>query len=265
MTVVRTWANISDRIPGVPAERWITKIECSPHMEETAFLSLVRYRNDDRKPYLFKTEDYGESWRPLANDLPADGPINVVRCDPRNPDLLYVGTEFGLFVSVNGGAKWQRLRAGLPTVAVHDVVVHPRDRELVIGTHGRGVYILDAAPLQEASTKVLAETTYLFEVKPAQQFEYRGGRGLGEGKHFLAPNPEYGATIYYYLKGKPAGEVSLTILGADGKPVAKLKAASAAGLNRVQWNLKTTPDDPKDAEEVKPGEYTAELRASAAR
>ena len=253
----KKWSNISETVPGVPAERWITRVECSPFAEGTAFLALSRHRHNDHKPYLFKTENFGATWQPLANDLPADGPINVVRCDARNPELLYVGTEFGLFVSVNGGAKWQRLRAGLPTVAVHDVVVHPRDRELVIGTHGRGVYILDAAPLQEASAKVLAAPAHLFEVKPALQFEYRAGPAKG----YFAPNPAYGAALYFHLKNKPAEAVTLLILGPEGKPLAKLKGANEAGLQRVQWDLKTTPDDPKDAARVKPGEYKVELHA----
>ncbi len=197
----------------------------------------------------------------MANNLPADWPIHVVRCDPRNPDLLYVGTESGLFVSVNGGAKWQPMKAGLPTVAVQDLVIHPRDRELVIGTHGRGVYIVDAAPLQEASGKVLAESAHLFEVKPALKFEYRAGREGADAKSYHAPNPEYGAAIYYLLKNKPNDDVALTIRSFDGKPLAKLNPAREPGLNRVQWNLKTTPEDPKDAAEVKPGEYTVELRA----
>ena len=257
----KTWENVSDKLLGVPPARWITKIECSPFDEGTAFLTLARYRHDDLKPYLFKTTDRGASWKPLMNDLPADGPIHVVRCDPRNPDLLYVGTEFGLFVSANGGANWQRMKAGLPTVAVQDLVIHPRDRELVIGTHGHGVYILDAAPLQQATAQVLEAPAHLFDVKPALQFEYRNGRGMEEGKHYLAPNPAYGATIYFYFKEKTVGAVMLTIRGPEGKPLANLKAPAEAGLQRVQWDLKTTPDDPKDAAEVKPGEYTVELRA----
>jgi photosystem II stability/assembly factor-like uncharacterized protein len=254
-----TWLKLSDRLPGVPDERWITKIECSPFADGTAFLALSRYRQDDRKPYLFKTEDFGTTWKPLANDLPAEGPIHVVRCDPRNPDLLYAGTEFGLFVSMNGGANWQRLKAGLPTVPIHDLVIHPRDRELVIGTHGRGIYIVDVAPLQEMTPTVLAEPAHLCEVKPALQFKH-GTAAKNEGKQYFAPNPEYGAAIYFYLKDKPAGDVTLTIRGLDGKPVAKLNAASQPGLQRVQWDLKTTPDDPMQAAEVKPGEYLVELR-----
>jgi hypothetical protein len=115
--------------------------------------------------------------------------------------------------------------------------------------------------LQDVKPAVLAAPAYLFEVRPALQFEYRTGRGAGTGKSYLAPNPEYGASIYYHLKEKSPGDVTLTVRGPEGKPLAKLKGAADAGLHRVQWDLKTTPDDPKDAAEVKPGEYTVELRA----
>ena len=123
--------------------------------EGTAYLSIDRHRNDYRAPYVFKTTDYGETWQSLVNNLPPAGPVHVIRADARNRNLLYVGTEFGLFLSLDGGASWQRQTHGLPTVPVHDVVVHPRDRELVIGTHGRGIYIMDVAPLQELTAKVL--------------------------------------------------------------------------------------------------------------
>jgi photosystem II stability/assembly factor-like uncharacterized protein len=255
-----TWLKLSDRLPGVPAERWITRIECSPHSDGTALLALSRHRHDDRKPYLFKTTDFGTTWRPLANDLPPDGPIHVVRCDQRNPALLYVGTEFGLFVSVNGGANWQRLKAGLPTVPVHDLVIHPQERELVIGTHGRGVYIVDIAPLQEATAMTLAAPLHLFEVKPALQFKYRPVR-TETAKQYFAPNPEYGAAIYLCLRDRSGNEPTLTIRGPDGKPVAMLKAVNDPGLQRVQWDLKTTQDNPMQAKEVAPGEYVVELRA----
>lgn len=143
------WLNVSDRLPDVPANRWITRIQCSPFAEGTAYLSLDRHRNDDRKPYVFKTEDGGKSWKSITANLPAEGSVHVIRADPRNRDLLFVGTEFGLFMSQDAGGSWHRFGKGLPTVAVHDLAIHPRDRELVIATHGRGIYIVDIAPLEQ--------------------------------------------------------------------------------------------------------------------
>src|SRR5206468_2965426 len=153
------------KVPGVPADRWVTRVECSHFAEGTAYLAIDRHRNEDHAPYVFRTRDYGATWQPLAHDLPAGGPVHVIREDSRNRDLLFAGTEFGLFVSLDGGGHWHPLRKGLPTVAVHDLVIHPRDRDLVIGTHGRGIYVLDVAPLEELTPEVLAEEVHLFDVK----------------------------------------------------------------------------------------------------
>ena len=117
-------------------------------------MTIDRHRNDTA-PYVFKTEDRGKTWKSIAGNLPASGSVHVIRADPRKRDLLFVGTEFGLFVSTDGGRSWQPFGKGLPTVAVHDLVIHPRHRELVIATHGRSIYIVDVAPLEELTAKVL--------------------------------------------------------------------------------------------------------------
>jgi photosystem II stability/assembly factor-like uncharacterized protein len=234
-----TWTDLSATIPGLPQDRWISRIECSRFAEATAYLAIDRHRNDDRAPYLFKTTDLGQSWQSLSAGLPAEGPVHVIREDPRQRDLLYAGTEFGLFISADGGQRWQRL-AGLPTVAVHDLVIHPRDRELVIATHGRGLYVMDVTPLQELSAKVLAEDAYLFDVKPAVAFDPHGYRNLAGGGFFTAANPPYGTPIYYYLKSPGSEPVQLTVHDATGKLVAELKAPRQAGLHRVQWDLRAS-------------------------
>src|SRR5262249_18069321 len=143
------WSDLTAKLPGVPTTRWVTRVECSRFAEGTAYVTIDRHRHDDRAPYVFKTTDHGATCQSLAANLPRGGPVHVIREDPRNRTLLYLGTEFALFFSLDGGKQWRRLLGGFPTVAVHDLVVHPRDRELVIATHGRGVYVLDVAPLQE--------------------------------------------------------------------------------------------------------------------
>ncbi len=253
----RDWTDVSANLPKVPADRWVSRIECSPFAEGTAFVTIDRHRNDDRAPYVFKTEDHGATWKPLMANLPADGPVRVLRCDPRNRDLLYVGTEFGLFVSVDGGTNWQPLKAGLPTVAVHDLVVQPRDRELVVATHGRSIYIVDIAPLQEVTTKTLAASAYLFDVKPATAYSARGVHELAKGKNYAAPNPSFGAAIYYALKEKATGLVTVTIADADGKTVAELTGSKEAGLQKVQWGLRAGS---RQDGFVAAGEYTAKLK-----
>lgn len=141
----KNWTDLSKNIPNVPDARWINRIEPSRYAEGTAYLAIDRHRNDDQAPYLFRTTDYGATWQSLVNNLPANGSVHVIREDPRNKDLLYVGTEFALFASLDSGASWHRLRNGLPTIPIHDLFIHPRDRELVIGTHGRSIYVMDVA------------------------------------------------------------------------------------------------------------------------
>jgi hypothetical protein len=257
-----SWRDVSAAFPGIPPERWITCIEASHFDAGTAYLTLDRHRNEDRAPYVFRTQDHGATWKPLANNLPASGPIHVVREDPRNRDLLYVGTEFGLFVSLDRGGSWLQVHNGLPTVAVHDLVVHPRERELVIGTHGRSLYVLDVAPLQELTAKVRGEAAHLFDVTPATVFRYRGSHGLGTGKNYLAPNPPFGATIYYYLKEAVGENVRVAITDAAGNPVGELSGPGTTGLHRVQWNLVGLPSlfPPRPATLVAPGDYAARLK-----
>jgi photosystem II stability/assembly factor-like uncharacterized protein len=260
-----TWTDLSDKIPGIPAARWITRIECSHFAAGTAYLALDCHRQDDRRPYVFQTTDYGQTWQARAGTLPPHGPVHVLREDLRNPGLLFAGTEFGFFLSLNGGTNWHPLSNGLPTVAVHDLVIHPRDRELVIATHGRGLYILDTAPLEELTPDVLARESYLCDIKPATAFQYRGARGKHGDKSYAAPNPPYGAVIYYYLRDAQAEPVSLTISDARG-PISDLKGAAEAGLHRVVWTLNRTRPDEKAASAgrgVPPGEYQVKLRAGA--
>jgi photosystem II stability/assembly factor-like uncharacterized protein len=259
------WTDLSAKIPGVPPERWITRVECSHFAAGTAYLSIDRHRHDDLAPYVFKTTDFGATWQPLANNLPPGGPVHVIREDPRNPSLLYVGTEFGLFFSPDGGARWYRIRGGLPTVAVNDLVVHPRDRDLVIATHGRSLYVMDVAPLQALTPKVLEAEAHLFDVKPATLFLYRGSHGWSGARSFAGANPPYGAVIYYYLKTAVNKPVRVSIADALGNPVAYLEGAKEAGLHRVVWNLRLlVPVGPmgllRPGPSVPPGDYAARLK-----
>jgi photosystem II stability/assembly factor-like uncharacterized protein len=256
----RLWTDLSETLSKVPAARWVSRVECSPLAAGTAFVAIDRHRHDDRAPYLFRTDNYGSTWKSVAGDLPAGGPVLVVRCDPRNRDLLYAGTEFGLFASLDGGGHWRRL-GGLPAVQIYDLVVHPRQRELVIATHGRGIYILDVSPLQEMTPAVREEAAHLFEIKPALAFRYRRASDPDGARSFAAPNPPYGATIWYHLRDRTDG-VRLTIVNKKGETVAELTASGEPGLRRVQWDLcaevdlgpfRTTP-------RVPPGEYAARLQ-----
>jgi photosystem II stability/assembly factor-like uncharacterized protein len=165
----RDWTDVTDHVPGGPRPGHVSRLIASNFAEGTAYLAVDRHGNDDHRPYLFRSSDYGASWRPVKGDLPESGAVHVVRESSRNPDLLFAGTESGLFLSIDGGGHWQRY-SGLPTVAVHDLLIHPRDRELVVATHGRSIYVLDAAPLEQLTPAVLAAPVHLSSPRTAAAF-----------------------------------------------------------------------------------------------
>jgi photosystem II stability/assembly factor-like uncharacterized protein len=263
------WNDVSAKVPGVSKDRWITRVECSYHDEATAYLTIGRHRNDDLKPYVFKTTDFGESWTSITSNLPADQPVHVIRESSMNPNLLFVGTENAVHISFDGGRAWHRLKARLPMVPMHDLIIHPRDRDLVIGTHGRGVYVLDISPLEELTPAVLAKSAHLFSVRAAQAFTET--QPAAKSTSYVAPNPPFGASIYYYLKS-PAKDVSITIHDANKLPpdkvvpvnrqVMRLTGPKEAGLHEVNWNLW---NNFRKAEMVAPGDYTVELNVDGKR
>jgi photosystem II stability/assembly factor-like uncharacterized protein len=255
----KTWTDLTEKVPGMPADRWITRVECSHHAEGTAYLTIDRHRNDDLRPYVFKTTDYGASWTRLAGNLPEEGPVHVIRESAKNKDLLFAGTEFGLFATLDGGKRWHHLKNGLPPmVTVHDLVIHPRDRELVIGTHGRSIYVIDIAPLEELTTKTLTSDAHLFNMKPALAVKPREPETPAGAKEYKAPNPPFGAVISFYLKTPLAQPVSVAVTDASGKAIANLTGAKTAGLHQVVWDLRPAGEK---AKLVEPGEYTVTLKA----
>lgn len=249
----KEWTDLTAKIPGVPKNRWITRIECSHNAEGTAYLTIGRHRNDDHKPYVFKTTDHGETWTSIISNLPADGPVHVIRESSRNPSLLFVGTEHGLFASLDAGKSWHPFRVGLPVVPIHDLAIHPRDRDLVIGTHGRGVYVVDIAPLEELTPKILADGRYFF--LPRLALAYLPVKVEAKSKSYVATNPPVGATLHYYLTAQ-AKSVTIAILGEGGKELAKFEGNTSPGLQRAMWNLRAGG---AVADLVTPGEYTVQI------
>jgi hypothetical protein len=249
------------------------------------------HRNDDFEPYAFVSEDFGENWTAIVQGLPTLWSINVIAEHPRNADLLFLGNEIGLYVTIDRGANWTRLKNGLPTVPVDDIVVHPRDNDLVIGTHGRGIWIMDdITPLEEMSNTVLASAAHLFSVRQATSYNPYTPQGWTPGRLAL-PNPPQGARIRYYL-GQDVGEagavagsngsdgedaqVKLTILDSSGEVVRELDGPGAAGGHEVIWNLRLPPPFvPEQSQQggfggapqgpkVLPGTYTARLEVAGA-
>ncbi len=248
------WTNLTDSIPDFPKNRWISRLEASRFTKGTVYLTIDRHRNDDPKPYVFKSVNYGRTWTSIANDLPGDGHVHIIREDPLNRDLLYVGTEFGLFISLDAGKTWHK-HQHLPTVPVHDLVVHPRDRELVIGTHGRGIWIMDALPLQDLAGAAVR----LLPIRPATAYrpEYKHNLGI---KSYVGTNAPYGAGIYVYLRDQPAQAPTVTIFDLQGRKVADLKTAATAGLQRLAWDLNHAGSELESFNPVPAGTYTAVLR-----
>ena len=240
-----TWTNVAKNVPGIGEMYHISRVEPSRYDAATCYLAVDGHRYDDLKPYVFVTRDYGATWASIVSNLPPSGHVNVIREDPRNKDLLFAGTEFGLFVSFNAGGEWKPLMSGLPTVRVDDVLIHPRDNDLIVGTHGRGIFILDdITPLQQLSSrKVLDTDAHLFEVRPGTQWltDVRLSRFPGGARIYRGLNPPAGTAVSYYLKSAPAGDVKITISDYTGKVVRNLTGTKEVGINRVQWNLRADP------------------------
>jgi len=240
-----TFTEVGKAMPGLPANHqyWISRIDASHFDAGTAYVAVDGHRSDDLKPYLFVTHDYGKSWTSLANNLPAFGNIQVVREDPKNRDLLYVGTEFGLYISLDGGKQWQRFMNNLPTARVDDILVHPRDNDLIVATHARSLWIADdITPLQQMAS-VGSQDVVLFDIRPAIAYlaDRQRGQQTGGQKAFVGENPLRGTAISYYLKSPAAGDVKITIADATGKTIRTLDGTKEQGINRVQWTLTPQP------------------------
>jgi len=274
----KTWTNLVNNVKGVATGSPVSHVEPSRTGVGVAYLAFERHMFDDFRPYVFKTTDSGKSWTNITGNLPEKAYVQVVREDPKNPALLYAGTELGLFVSYTGGNTWIPLNLkNLPTVSVHDILVHPRENDLILATHGRSLWVFDdATPIQQMSEAIAASDAHLFDIRPALRFTMRFTRyGIGD-KVFAGPNPSYGALITYYLKGKPDEKttVKLTVLDANGKLIREIKQVPReAGLNRISWDLRyegppMRREPPPEEEgffggprgpQVLPGTYTVKL------
>ncbi len=264
----RTWTNVTARIPGLPEASYVAGIEASRRADGTVYVAFDNHRSDDFGNYLYRSDDHGRSWRSITGDLPARRVIRAVHEDPRNPRLLYIGTEFGFYFSIDGGGRWIELKNDMPTVAVNDFAVHPRDNDLVLGTHGRGIWILDNInAIQELTPEVVASEAHLFTVEPAEQIRYAREKAHAGDMVFRGENPPAGATIDYWLR-EARSDVTLAVHDASGTRVRTLEPDTAAGIRRVVWDLRHAPPVAPDPERprsgpagpfVVPGTYTVRL------
>lgn len=234
----KSWTKLNDRIKGLPDFAWVSKIHASEHDAGTAFVTVDQHRMDDFTPHAFMTTDYGRTWTKISNGLPQDDYVKVVRQDPINPNMLYAGMEHGIFASWDKGKSWTKINNNLPNVSVRDLRIQARDRDLIVGTHGRGAWILDdIRPIQEMANTD-GKSAHLFPVRRATLWHLYGRmENLGD-RHYRAKNPEYGANINFYLADGENVTAVVDILDASGAVIRTLKDTTAkAGVNRMVWDL----------------------------
>lgn len=219
----------------LPRRMWVSSLEASRHEEGRVYACFDGHRSDDDRPWLVVSEDQGRSWRCLSEDLPR-GSSRVLREDRVNPDLLYLGTEFHLWVSIDRGESWARV-AGLPTVAVHEVAQHPSAGEIVVGTHGRSLWAADVTFLRQLTAEHLDEEFHLFEPADAVVWRSEASHGSSGLRRFVGENPEQGMALIYHLSSK-ARSISLTVTGLGGDVVRELEAQGGRGPHRVLWDLR---------------------------
>jgi photosystem II stability/assembly factor-like uncharacterized protein len=233
-----TWNNVVSNIVGLPKNSWVYHIEASVHNEGTAYAVFDRHQLGDMKTYVYKTTDFGATWNSLVTDE-IEGFARSIQEDYKNEELLFLGTELGLFVTINSGKNWSKFTNNMPAVAVHYMDLHPKTNDLVMGTHGRGVIIIDdISPLRQIDQDVLSKDLHFFESKPSMIVEQSGFGGGSTETQFVGPNPSRDAQIIYYLKKRHTfGKMSMHIEDMEGQFVSELDAGKSKGINVVQWNF----------------------------
>jgi photosystem II stability/assembly factor-like uncharacterized protein len=271
----KTWTNVVGNVPGLPKNSWVTWVQASNFNAGTAYAAFDRHTFGDMAPYVLKTTDYGKTWTPLVNAQDAKGVrgyAHVIKEDLVKPDLLFLGTEFGLWVSIDGGKNWAQFRGNhFPAVAVRDLAIQPRDNDLVLATHGRGIWIIDdITPLRALTPVLLKQEVAFVSARPVQQrIEGSGGWSNGDAA-FIGDNPPDAAVINYYQRERHLfGKLKLEVLDSSGRVVDELPASKRPGLNRVTWTMRVKPPRVPPAAQIAfagvrgprlvPGVYTVRL------
>ena len=269
----KSWTNVVGNVKKLPRHSWVSWVEASRHDPATAYVAFDRHMEGDMDPHVYVTRDYGRTFAKIGDKAQGiRGYAHVIREDTVSPDLLFLGTELGLWVSIDGGVRWAEFKGGnFPSVAVRDLVIQERESDLVLGTHGRGIWIVDdISPLRGLSDDVLASEASFLVARPAEQ-KIQGSGGWANGDAaFVGPNPPGGAVITYYQPTRHLfGNIKLEILDPDGKVIDEIPASKRRGINRVTWSMRTKPPRvPRAATlayagtqgvRVLPGEYTVRL------
>ena len=236
--------------PGLPGLRWVSTIETSRAVEGRAYVCFDAHRSDDDRPYIYVTDDFGKNWRNITNNLPPIGSTRCLREDFDNPDLLYCGTEFAIFASIDRGGSWTKINNNLPTVAIHEIAVHPTAGEIVAATHGRSLWILDVTALRAMKPAVVKEKAHLYKPNTTVRWilEPAHGKTL---RRYTGENPPTTPQIYYSLD---AGQkVSFKVQDIEGKTLSAWSATGKAGLNKTSWDMTRPADDAEKKEPAKKG------------
>lgn len=235
-----------DAAGSLPRDRWVTRVQASSHARDRAYVTLNGYRDDDMSAYVYRTDDLGRSWTSIADGLPAE-PVNVIREDPHVEDLLFVGTDRGVYASFDRGDSWTALPAELPNVPVHDLVIHPRDHDLVAGTHGRSVWVLDIDALEALDAEIREAPLHLFELEEIQA--QRGWKSR-PSTWFYRPE-EDDPSWSFQLWAREGGEATVEILDADERVLRRWPVSLYAGLQKIEWDLRLDETLALEAEEAR--------------
>ncbi|MCG3163218.1 MAG: hypothetical protein JMDDDDMK_04603 [Acidobacteria bacterium] len=242
-----SWANVTSKLPGLPKNTYVSRLAPSRFDEGAVYATFDGHRLNDFGTYVYASRDFGQSWQSIVGDLPKGEVARTITEDLKNPDVLYLGTERGLYVTFDRGKQWMRVKANLPTVPVYEITLHPRDNAMLLATHGRSIWILDDLTPFQQFTIARSKDAHLFEVRTATQMNPAGDRSRDfEGDmQFLGKNPDAGASFNYFLKAS-AKNLSLTVKDASGRTVRELSGAAVkdknnAGVNTVLWDLRVEP------------------------
>lgn len=257
----KTWNNVTANLNGIPANTWVYHIEASVHGKGTAYAVFDGHTRGDMKPYAMKTTDYGKTWKSIiSEDIQENAFVRNIQEDYENKNLLFLGTEMGLYVSIDGGKNWSQFTNNMPPVAVHFIDLHKQTNDIVMGTHGRGVIIIDdISPLRELSQEVLSKDVHFFSTNPFTMVEESGFSGsFGAETQFVGGNKSTAARIIYYLKKRHTfGKMTMEIQDMEGNKISTLSPGKSKGINVVNWNYNTFAPKMAEAKTLSFGGFTS--------